>query len=290
MKTQTRLIGYACGLGAAKPECGDGPKILLAAPSMAMIQKRFAQTVLLSTQEDVSQLAAIPEIAKINTELANYTAHSPFFVTLGGDHTSAIGSVSGAATAHPGKLGLIWIDAHLDSHTPLSSHSKNPHGMPLATLLGHGDPRLTQIGGTHPKVLPEHVCVIGVRDYEPEEHDLLAALNVRIITMKEVAQRGLAACMQEAFQIAQHDTSGFMISFDLDALDPSDAPGTGAPVPGGIRAQEILPILQNMPNPQHLVGVDLTEFNPHQDVDQRTEKLVFSLLDALLSKMPNTQL
>lgn len=280
------LIGYACGMGAERTECADGPQQLIEHIQGTDLQHYFNTTCLLTPNAIDRKLASIPIIAHTGSTLASLCQKSDFYLTLGGDHTSAIGSHSGGAAklAPQGPMGLLWIDAHLDSHTPESSLSKNPHGMPLASLLGVGDPQLTQIGSSDASLMPQHVCVLGVRSYEPEELALLSELGVRLFTMDEIHQRGLTSCINEAWTIVQTDTAGFAISFDIDAIDPEDAPGTGTREPNGIRGEEMLSALQTIPNIKQLIGMDMTEFNPHRDQQHRTEDLIMKLISTILKQ------
>lgn len=197
---------------------------------------------------------------------------------IGGDHSCAIGTWKGAARAFGkrgahGALGLIWIDAHMDGHTPETTPSGKLHGMPVACLLGHGDRRLTGIGGDAP-LDPRRVCLVGVRSFEPEEAALLRRLGVRVFFMKEVERRGLAAVMKEAVAVARGDGGRYGVSLDLDALDPRDAPGVGTPVAGGIRAADLRRALSAIAGDDALAALEIVEYNPHQDRRGATARLV----------------
>lgn len=277
---QPTLIAYASGLGAGNPDCAKGPEVILHALELSELKQQIGQTLIIRPDNNVEKLAAIDEIANISTQVAEITQKDRFFITLGGDHTSALGSYSGPGIHHT--LGLLWIDAHLDSHTPKTSTSKNPHGMPLAALLGYGDPRFTQIVANNTKLKPEHVCVLGARSYEPEEQALLESIGVRIFYMDEIIERGFDVVFADACQIVQTGTTGYGISIDVDAIDPSEAPGTGTTEPDGIHANDLLRALKNLPSPEQLVGVDITEFNPVLDIDRRTELLIIELLSTIL--------
>lgn len=188
-------------------------------------------------------------------------------LVIGGDHSCAIGTWSGvhAARQPHGPLGLLWIDAHLDAHTPETSHTGLIYGMPLASLLGHGDPAFTACFTPGPKLLPEHVCVLGARSYEPEEHELLARLGVRVIGMNEIERRGIEASLDEALAIVRRAAGGYGVTIDLDALDPRDAPGVGTPAPGGLRAAALVPALRRVGADERLVALEIAEYNPGRD-------------------------
>lgn len=166
-------------------------------------------------------------------------------LVVGGDHSSAAGTWSAAAQflRPTGRLGLVWIDAHLDAHTPHTSDSQAPHGMPLAALLGYGSDGMAGLYGWRRKLLPHNVVVIGARSYEPAEAELLAALKVRVMTMEEVLDRSFAACFGEARAPVKQDATGWGLTLDLDGLDPLDAPGTGTPVETGIRLADAVQML-----------------------------------------------
>ena len=134
-------------------------------------------------------------------------------LVLGGDHSIAMGTWRGVANAVDGKLGLLWIDAHLDAHTPETSHSGKLHGMPLAALLGQTGDALCEPGAA---LAPEHVCVVGVRSFEPEEAALASALGVRIYTIAEIERRGLGEVLREAAARVQTGTAAYGITRDLD--------------------------------------------------------------------------
>ena len=209
--------------------------------------------------------------------------HQPLVV--GGDHSCAVGTWSAVAQSlrSAGSVGLIWIDAHLDAHTPDTSDSQAPHGMPLAALLGHGSAGMTHLYGWSGKLLARNVVVIGARSYEAPEKALLEFLGVRIMFMEEVLERGFAACFDEARTIVKANTAGWGITFDLDGLDPQDAPGTGTPVETGIRLADALPALAGCSHDPDFVAMELTEYNPLRDFGGRTAKAAMQLVCATLA-------
>jgi arginase len=203
---------------------------------------------------------------------------------LGGDHSCAGGTWTGVARAlHArgnGKLGLVWIDAHMDSHTPATSHTGRLHGMPLAWLLGqHDDPLYGLSTGV---VEPGNVCVLGVRSFEPEEDERLKRLGVRVIMMEEVGRRGLDAALDAALEIACRGTAAFGISIDLDVVSPEDAPAVGTPVSGGLPGSELARSLERIGGRNSLAAVELVEYSPRLDADGRTAAIAIDLLAAVL--------
>lgn len=210
-----------------------------------------------------------------------------FPVLIGGDHSAAAGFWSGISTVqrHKGANGLIWIDAHMDSHTPETSPNGYVHGMPLAALMGHGYQGLTDILDSSPKLFPENICMIGVRDYEPEEKQLLERLGVRVIYMEEVNTKGMPAVFEEAIQIVTRNTVGFGVTIDLDGIDSDDAPGVSTPSGGGLKAedlkQQFIKILEN----RQLLAVEISEFNPASDFENQTLNIMRFFLRALCRKL-----
>lgn len=227
------LIGAATGIGCGHPTAAQAPAWLrdhdlvdhLAAQGVAAAWSATIGTCSEAMPEPVKAIAHSSRM--LATAVAGAVEEDTPFVVLGGDHSCAIGTWSGVSNTirQRGALGLLWVDAHMDSHVPETSPSGFYHGMPLACLLGYGDKSLTSIAEPEPAVLPEHVAIVGIRSFEPEEAALLQRLGVRIFDMKEIAQRGLASVMEEATAIVQKGTVATGISIDLDALDPTEVSG-----------------------------------------------------------------
>jgi arginase len=197
-------------------------------------------------------------------------------LVLGGDHSLGAGSVA-ASAAHAraaGKpLGLLWIDAHGDMNTPASTPSGNVHGMPLAALLGPEPAELSAIGGFSPTVLPEHTVLIGVRNLDDREKDLVRHSGVHVFTMKDIDRLGVAAAAQKALQAATNGTAGIHVSFDLDVCDPAIAPGVGTPVRGGLNYREAHLLMEMIAESGQLMALDLVEVNPTLDIRNTTAEL-----------------
>jgi arginase len=278
MKT-IELIAAEIGEGAQEMGCKDGPAALRTRGLSAALT-RAGRTAIWGAvvQSDAHRLAfgQMSVVAEFSPRLAQATQRAASLgnlpVILGGDHSCAVGTWSGIAQAHHarGDLGLIWIDAHLDSHTPDTSESGAPHGMPLAALLGHGPAGLADMYGWRGKFKPEHVVVIGARSFEAGEIALLQALDVRVMDIHEVQRRGFAACMAEAIDLVGQDTVGYGVTFDIDALDPQDAPGVGSPVENGVRLAQAVQGLAMTAGDPRLVGFELVEYNPLLDDAQGT--------------------
>lgn len=207
---------------------------------------------------------------------------------LGGDHSLSIGSVSAVARHHAvtdQRIGVLWVDAHTDMNTPDITPSGNIHGMSLAVLIGHGHPDLVGMwGGEGPAVRPENVCVIGARSIDPAERELVRESGIRVFTMTEVDERGIAACMDEALERLTDGTAGFHLSLDLDGLDPMIAPGVGTPVNGGLTYREGHLVCEKVARADALVSLELVELNPVLDERNRTGRLGVELLASALGQ------
>lgn len=195
-------------------------------------------------------------------------------LVLGGDHSLAAGSVAAssawARSVRRAPIGLLWIDAHGDMNTPASSPSGNVHGMPLAALLGSEPRELREIGGFHPKVLPQHTVLVGVRNLDQREKDLVRRSEVHVFTMNDIDRRGMADVMERAVQLASEGTAGLHVSFDVDVCDPSIAPGVGTPVKGGLNYREAHLAMEIVADSGLLRSLDLVEVNPTLDVRNTT--------------------
>jgi arginase len=201
-------------------------------------------------------------------------------LVLGGDHSLAAGSVA-ASAAHArsaGKtIGLLWIDAHGDMNTPASTPSGNVHGMPLAALLGPEPAELSSIGGFSPTVLPQHTALVGVRNLDEREKDLVRNSGVHVFTMKDIDRLGVAAVATEALKAVSTGTAGVHVSLDLDVCDPSIAPGVGTPVRGGLNYREAHLLMELIAESGALTAMDLVEVNPTLDIRNTTAELGIEL-------------
>ena len=208
-------------------------------------------------------------------------------LVLGGDHSIAIGTVAGVAEFYRQRgetIGVIWVDAHADMNTPESSPSGNIHGMPLATLLGMGHERLVGLGGFQPKVDAANVCLIGIRNIDETEKGLLAASGVHAYTMRDVDERGMSAVMAEALAKALDGTAGVHMSFDLDGMDPTQVPGVGTPVRGGINWREANLLMEMLADTGRMTSVEITELNPILDDGNRSGVVAVDLVCSAFGK------
>jgi arginase len=198
-------------------------------------------------------------------------------LVLGGDHSVAAGSVAAAAEwakrTRELPIGLLWVDAHGDMNTPATSPSGNVHGMPLAALLGPEPTELSQIGGWSPKVLAANTVLIGLRNLDEREKVGVRDSHVHVFTMKDIDRQGIASIVEQAVKLAGSGTAGIHVSFDMDACDPSIAPGVGTPVKGGLDYREAHMVMEIVADSGLLTSLDMVEVNPTLDVRNATAQL-----------------
>jgi len=284
MQRQVEIIGAAWGLGGAHPGCADAPEAL--APLLVEeLQRRGvalrAGPILRPAAAERRKQAAVSRLCgELAAAVADAARRGAVPCVLGGDHSCAGGTWTGVARALRGELGLVWIDAHMDAHTPGTSHTGRLHGMPLAWLLGQDDDPLY---GLAAGVLePQHVALVGVRSFEPEERERLDRLGVRVVYMEEIRSRGLPAVLDEALAIAAGGTAAFGISVDLDVVTPEEAPGVGTPVPGGIAGTELARALERIGGRPDLAAVELVEYCPKLDPTGATARIAVDILASAL--------
>ena len=210
-----------------------------------------------------------------------------FPLILGGDHSIAIGSFAGVVSHYKKQdetIGLLWFDAHADINTPETTPSGNIHGMPLAALLGLGAPELTNVGGFAPKLDPKLCVHVGARDIDTGERELIRKLGIRFFTMREIDERGMSACMDDAIAIASRGTGGYAVTFDVDVLDPGDAPGSGTLVRGGLTYREAHLGMEKIAEAGGMRSLEIVEINTALDVNNKTAELGVELILSALGK------
>lgn len=288
------LIAAASGAGATDP----GMSLAPAALRDAGVEERLRNCRLTPTWQD----AAVPPGSAERTSRMSKAAQAVAaavestvrggrrFVMLGGDHSLAAGSWSGVANALGPRqpFGLLWVDAHMDSHTPSTTPSGDGHGMPLAHLLGEFVPAFAGLCRDPPAVRPANVCLIGTNSFESEEADLLARLGVRVFTAAEVHAKGFAAVLQDALAHIGNDTQRFGLSLDIDVIDHAEAPGVVAskvhhPLWPGLRAADVRSGLRGLSGRPGFLGMDMVELNPLHDVEGRTVALALELLSSIFA-------
>lgn len=288
MPRQIELIGAAWGLGGADPGCAQAPAALAPLVVRELVRRGAAVApgpMLTPRPGERRREAAVGRLcALLASAVGDALRGGRLPCVLGGDHSCAVGTWTGAARVlrerHEGPLGLVWVDAHMDSHTPATSHTGRLHGMPLAWLLGQDDDPL--YGLATGAIEPAQVALIGVRSFEAEEHARLERLGVRVFHEQEVARRGLATVFAEALAIATAGTAGFGLSIDLDVVAPEEAPGVGTPVPGGLSGPELARAVAGIGGRPDLVAVELAEYCPRRDPDGRSARVAVATLAAAL--------
>jgi arginase len=231
------------------------------------------------------------EIAETCQEVAHrvyQTLESGYFpVSLGGDHSAAVGTQAGAAKFFRDRgetLGLLWLDAHADMNTPESSPSGNVHGMPFAATLGLGPEKLSRIFGFSPKFKAKHSVLIGARDLDSRERRQVRDSGVHVFTMRTIDEQGMRSVMERAIALASQGTAGFVVSFDMDVVDPDEAPGVGTPVRGGITFREAHLAMEMIADSKKMLALELVEINPIIDVMNKTAILGVGLISSALGK------
>jgi len=253
----------------------------------------FAKRIV-HVQEQCSRVASV---------VRGHASSGGFTIVLSGDHSNALGTISGLKAAHPDQtLGVVWIDAHADLHSPFTSPSGNIHGMPLAAALGEDNlacqfnevaastqklwDDMKNIAVDGPKVLSDHIVFFGVRDTEEPEDKLMERAGIRNYTVHELRYRGFDACLEEAKQKLEACDQVY-ISFDVDSMDCDMVSyGTGTPVPKGFDPAEVKYIIQSLLSMGKVVCLELTEVNPLLDNHgNKMAETAFRILDEVVSGM-----
>ncbi len=287
--TDVHLLGVPMDLGAGRRGVDMGPSALRLArlaPALERLGHRVFDhgnvdvAVAEATDADEPGARYLASIADACRRTRDRVRALPDGVPLilGGDHSISIGSVAGALDR--GRTGLLWIDAHADLNTPATSPSGNVHGMPVATLLGHGPEALRAVVGTT-VIRPEDVVYVGLRDVDPEERRWIREAGIRAYTMSDVDRRGIAEVADEALATLAH-LPRLHLSFDADVLDPDLAPGVGTPVPGGLRYREAHLLMETAAG--SVTSVDLVEANPILDERNRTARILVEMAASLFGK------
>ncbi len=295
-----RVIGVPLDLGQSRRGVDMGPSAVRVAGLEARLEALGHKV------EDAGNIAvAIPEQKKEGDPNAKYlkeitatcSKHAELVLktveggkiplSLGGDHSIAVGTVSGIAEFYRRqnqRVGLLWIDAHSDINTPQSSPSGNVHGMPLAAIMGLGPPELANIFNFSPKVAPENCVLVGIRDIDEKEKENVRRAGIQVFTMRDIDERGMRTVMEEALRWAGRNTAGYHVSLDMDWIDPEDAPGVGTPVRGGSTYREAHLAMEIIADHGRLAGFEIVEVNPVIDEHNRTAELAVELACSVFGK------
>ncbi len=300
---QIRLVPFVCGAGASLPGSERGP---------AEIKRHGLEAALCNTWRQVAwtedpeamylkerefhkhlpplgsperRSAVLHHCRDIANRVEAVVKSGAMPVTLGGDHSMAAGSIAGFARAHHahGRIGVLWIDAHGDIHTPDTSPSKAYHGMPLAALLGLGDRDFATIGGDRPVLRPENIVYLGLRSTEIEEDRRIKDLGIKTFGMKDIKAAGTDKVFQRAFEAVLRNVDYLILSIDLDAFDPAEAPAVGSPEQGGFRRDDVVYALGQLTKARPPDMVEIVEFNPDLEGAEKTYALLKDILSATLN-------
>lgn len=301
MNKPVAIIGAPLDLGAGRRGVDMGPSAM----RVAGLGKRLAAlgydvadlgNVPVAQAESLpdagpSDAKYLPQIAATCERLGALTSQAlsdgKMPLVLGGDHSIAIGSIAGIARFFRDsnrKIGLLWIDAHADMNTPQSSPSGNVHGMPLACCIGAGPDALSRMFGFAPKVEPANVALLGIRDLDQTERQIVRDSGVHAITMREIDERGMRDSITQAIAVATDGTAGFHLSLDMDFVDPQYAPGVGTPVRGGATYREAHLAMEVICDSGQMISMEVVEVNPVIDEVNRTADLAVELILSAMGK------
>ncbi len=300
MARKIRIIGVPLDLGQDRRGVDMGPSAVRVAGLLPRLEALGYETkdggnveAALAEQRTVGDPHAkyLKEIARSCQKQADWVKKTledgALPLVLGGDHSIAIGTVSGVSAwcRERGKsAGLSWLDAHGDFITPATSPSGNIHGMPLACLLGLGPRELTEIGGFAPKVAAANTVLVGVHSLDREEKRLLREAGVKVFTMRDIDERGMRSVVEEAIAVASNGTEGICVSLDMDFIDATHAPGVGTPVRGGATYREAHLALELIADSGNLLSLEVVEVNPVLDERNRTAELAVELILSALGQ------
>ena len=300
MAEKIRIIGVPMDLGASRRGVDMGPSALRVAGLQSRLKQLGRQVedignvlcrsrrAALRRKEARSISRKLLQTCKGLAEIVRKTLDEDLIpLVLGGDHSIAVGTAAGVAAhfnAQSKRIGMIWLDAHGDMNTPESSPSGNVHGMPLAAIMGYGPPELVDLAGVKPMVEPRNVALVGIRDLDSKERRFAKESGVHVFTMRDIDERGMREVMAEALRFAGDDTAGIAVSLDMDFVDPSDAPGVGTPVRGGVTYREAHLAMEMIADSHSMVSFELVEINPVIDLHNTTALLGVELVLSGLGK------
>jgi len=298
--TRVRMIGFPIDLGADRRGVDMGPSALriadidrkLEALGYTVIDEGDIPVRNIEVQEMAdAKLKYLPEIAEMSAVLASRVESvlddGDFPLILGGDHSMSIGSLAGIGAhcaKHKKTLGVIWIDAHADMNTAETTPSGNIHGMPVSIALGIGHPSLTSIGGNFPKLDPRNLAIVGLRSIDPGERELIKELGVAAYTMFDVDKLGMYEIASRVLEDMARSVDHLHISFDVDGVDPSFAPGVGTPVPGGLSFRETHLFMEMISQVEAYGSLEVAEVNPILDVRNSTAEFASDVVSSSMGK------
>lgn len=294
------IIGFPMDLGADRRGVDMGPSAVRIAGledrlrrlGYEVIDEGDVHILIMESQKiENPKLKYLDEILKTSEILARSVedtlTNDHFPLCLGGDHSMAIGSIAGIASYCRKKerdLGVIWIDAHTDMNTAETTPSGNIHGMPLAAAIGIGNNSLTNFYGICPKVKPENVVIIGARNVDPGERELIRKSGVIVYTMTDIDRQGIHTIIYKTLKQFQKNVDHIHVSFDLDSLDPVIAPGVGTPVRGGLNYREAHSLMEAIADCGCMSSFEVTEVNPILDDRNKSAELAVELIASAMGQ------
>lgn len=292
-RASVEIIGAPIDYGANRRGVAMGP---LAFRLAGLVERLRAEGIPVRDRGDVSSPLhrggrAVREILAVCEEVSRSVravlrrGRTP--LVIGGDHSVAIGTIAGVSRYFRDRklrLGTLWIDAHGDMNDQETSPSGNIHGMPLAISLGGGLPRLVALGGFHPKIEAARTALVGIRNLDAKEREMIARFGVKVFTMKDIDHRGVAAVMEEALGVTSRGADGVHVSLDMDAIDPVVAPGVGTAVPGGLSYREAHLVMELIHDSGAMRSLEVVETNPFLDVRNATARLGVELVLSAFGK------
>lgn len=290
LKGTVRIIGVPIDLGADRRGVDMGPSAIRYAGLHERLKKLGwkvedignIDVPIAETREiQDTRLKYLPEIVEVNQRLYQAVAQAinegVIPLIIGGDHSLGIGSLAGCAASGK-QFGVIWFDTHGDYNSIDTTNSGNIHGMPLAIANGIGADELTGVGGTGRKIREENTVIIGARDFDDEEREMLRKSRITVFTMSDIDRQGMEEVVRRGIEIAKQGTDGVHVSFDLDVLDPIEAPGVGTPVQGGMTYREAHLAMEMIAECTCLLSMDVVEVNPILDMHNKTAELAVGLI------------
>jgi arginase len=298
------IIGFPMDLGSGRRGVDMGPSAIRIAGIESKLKKLgykvndsgdiFIQNIELQNSRTLGtnpKLKYLPEILKTTKILAKKVEkvleQGQFPLCLGGDHSMALGTIAGISSYCRGKkleTGVIWIDAHADMNTDKTTPSGNIHGMPMAASLGIGNERLVNLLDFSPKVKPENCVLIGVRSIDRLEKENIKKLGVAVYTMSDIDKLGIHRIIARVLKQFQKKVDHIHVSFDLDVVDPTFAPGVGTPVSGGLSYREAHLLMESIAECGCMSSLEVTEVNPILDNKNKSAEFATNIIASSLGQ------
>ena len=228
-------------------------------------------------------LDVVKQCGVISGLVSDCVTKRAFPLVLGGDQSTSIGTLAGLAK-ETSRRGIIWVDAHGDFNTPRTSPSGNIHGMALAAILGYGDRRLATLGGVSPMALEKNTVLIGGRSFDEMEAKAISKSKITVFTMRDIDEFGMKKVIHDAIGVAGAGVEDVHLSFDVDSMDPREAPGTGTPVNGGLTYREAHLAMEMISDSRRVTSAEFVEVNPILDTANHTAELAVELILSLFGK------